>query len=373
MTYMIITKTQKEKYNRYIIEQYKDELASFDDLLGDGYDELSGLFYTVNKRYMYWFDNDPNVAVREKDILLRRRLFEIIKRIGPVMLKCTQVYENRGMLIDGVRSLEDIRYHLPDKPVIFVSNHGFHDDALATVLAANRHAYLLMGSLPLVFNTFDGYATSLIGEIIINRKSKKSRAATIPKAKRVLELGTDMIFFPEGGWNKTSELLSLELWKGVYALSCEAKCQVVPIVHYVRNMERLSKKEIIHTVVDAPISLWKMSEKEAMQSLRDNFATWTWRMMEKYGRSTRQIEMRGYDSSDIRWHHHLQERMKGVARYDSSIEKKADYRSPDIIRPEVAFEKIANINNISLCNVQSVLHAKQLMKQRMENDFQRLY
>ena len=49
---MIITKTQKEKYNRHIIEQYKDELASFDDLLEDGYDELSGLFYMINRRYM---------------------------------------------------------------------------------------------------------------------------------------------------------------------------------------------------------------------------------------------------------------------------------------------------------------------------------
>jgi hypothetical protein len=63
-------------------------------------------------------------------------------------------------------------------------------------------------------------------------------------------------------------------------------------------MEVLDKKNIIHTVVDDPIPLYTMQREEAIQYLRDNFASWTYKMMEKYGRSSREEELNGFYTYD---------------------------------------------------------------------------
>lgn len=365
----------KEHFFQQVCLKYQSALDSPADLIGDGYAGMSPLFYLLNKRYLHWLDNDPAVAVREKEIRFRKRFYPVLQAVGPGALKCTQVFENRRRLMDPSCAEADSPPTLPDDPVIFAANHGFHDDVLASVLAARRPVYIAWGSLPLLYNTFDGFASSLVGCVCLNRKSSASRKAFTAKALRAMEHGMSILAFPEGGWNKTSELLALSLWKGVYELSAASGCPVVPITHYVRDPEVLDKKNIIHTLVDEPLPLYDLPRQEALRLLRDTFASWTYTMAEAYGCSTREIEMRGHTTSDQRWHAHLQERMKGVTRYDSSIEKSADYRPKDVTRPEEVFASIANIQaeNITPQNVKMVLVARQLVRERQNSDFQRLY
>ena len=365
----------KEKYNQKVYERYKDCLNDISDLFGDGYDGMSNLFYLYNKRYLHWLDNDPEIAVSEKEILFRRRFYKVLQKIGPSALKCTQVFEDRKLLDDPTSTETDEGIVLPDKPVIFVSNHGFHDDVLATVLGSKRHGYFIWGSLPLLFNTFDGFASALVGGVCVNRNNKNSRSHSFAKALKVMDYGTDLYLYPEGGWNKTSERLVLDLWKGVYDISLAARCEVVPIVHYVRDAEVLNKKNIIHTVVDDPIKLYEMPRDEALTYLRDVLASWQYKMMERYGKSTREVEMQGFARADEKWHAHLKERMKGVARYDSNIEKHADYRPKTIVRPEDAFRAIAEIpdSHITPENARMILEARKLVAERDNSDFQRLY
>ena len=365
----------KEEYNKEVYEQYSDCLNDISDLFGDGYDGLSNLFYLWNRRYLHWLDNDSEKAVSEKEIHFRRKFYKVLQKIGPGALKCTQVFENRKLLDNPDSKEDDTPVVLPDKPVIFVSNHGFHDDVLATTIAARRHAYFLLGSLPLLYNTFDGFASALVGGVCVNRNHKKSRQSMLNKSLKAIEYGTDLIIFPEGGWNKTPNRPVLDLWQGVYLISKAAQCPVVPIVHYVRDMEILDKKNLIHTVIDDPIPLYEMPQKEALSYLREVLASWTWKMMERYGQSTRSAEMKGADSADERWDQLLKERLKGVARYDSQIEKKADYRPKDIARIEDVFEPVANVPNgrITTQNVNMILDARKLVRKYRDIDFQRKY
>lgn len=365
----------KEHFFQQVCLKYQSALDSPADLIGDGYTGMSPLFYLLNRRFLHWLDNDPAVAVSEKEIRFRKRFYPVLQAVGPGALKCTQVFENRQRLMDPSCDDADPLPQLPDGPVIFAANHGFHDDVLASVLAARRPVYIAWGSLPLLYNTFDGVASSLVGCVCLNRKSSASRKAFTAKALRAMEHGMSILAFPEGGWNKTSELLALPLWKGIYDLSVASGCPVVPITHYVRDPEVLSKKIIIHTVVDEPLPLFDLPRQEALRTLRDTFATWTYTMMEAYGRSTREIEMRGFPTSDQRWHTHLQERMKGVARYDSSIERQADYRPKNIVRPEDAFSPIAAIRaeNITPQNAKMVLAAQRLVQERQNSDYQKQY
>ena len=323
-----------------------------------------------------WFELDfkdnPDISIRESDILFRRKFYNILKLVGPGMLGCTQKIEKRSD-IDNNLSTNNDKIVLPNKPVIFAANHGFRDDVLATVLAAGRHGYIFWGSLPLFYNTFNGFASSLVGTVMVNRRSNSSKHASIDKSLKTMSYGADLIIFPEGGWNKTSEKLVLDLWRGIYLISKEGNYPVVPISHYVRDMEIVNKKNIIHTVVDEPIPMYEMSEKEALTYLRDILASWQYKMAELYGRSTREEEMKGFTSSDEKWHDHLNKRMKWVDRYDSEIEKQSELRRKEIVRPEDVFRPIANIKNVTSENILMKESAKKLVKQIESNDFQKLY
>ena len=59
--------------------------------------------------------------------------------------------------------------------------------------------------------------------------------------------------------------------------------------------------------------------------------------------------------------------------YDSSIEKTADYRPKDKVRCEDVFANVANIRNINSSNVNDVLYARELVRQRKKEDIQRRF
>ena len=364
----------KNKINQKVMVSYADALSSFDDLIGTGHEKMSAMFYLLNRYQLYCLSNDASVAVTEKFIARRRRIFQLIRLLGANMLACSQVIEDRDYINDPQKPSAAAKPpQLPDKPVIIVANHGFRDDVLATVLASDRHGVKLCGSLPMFYNTFNGFASSLIGDIVVNRRIKESRKASLEKAKRVLELGADLILFPEGGWNKTSEKLTLELWGGVYDISKATGCAVVPIVHYNREPEILDKKNIIHTVVDDPIPLYEMERPEALRYLRDVLSSWQYKMAEIYGRSTREEELKGFSNSNEKWRAHLAERMKVVDYYDAEIEKNSEYRPKTIVRAEDVFRPIAKIQNVTAQNVKDVLYAKELVKTIEESDWQKLF
>lgn len=361
----------KDQYKRDVCERYSDALTSFEDLIGTGCEDMSLMYYLLNRHWLYLLENDAAKSVPKRYIDFRRKLYPLIRLLGAKMLACAQVIEDRDAFDDNQeKQMSDSKLVLPDRPVIIVANHGFRDDVLATVLAANRHALKVCGSLPMFYNSFNGFASSLIGDILVNRRCKQSRQALIEKAKRVLDLGTDLIIFPEGGWNKTSEKITLDLWGGVYEIAKVTGCDVVPIVHYNRDPEVLSKSNTIHTVVGRPIPLYQMEKPEALRFLRDTLSTYQYIMMEKYGRSTREKEMQGFDTSHEKWEAHLTERMKAVEYYDVDVEKKSEYRPKHIVRPEGVFEPIAAIQNVNALNIQDVLFAKQILCEEKQRDYQ---
>ena len=365
----------KEQYKADVMERLDGALPDFANLLGTGKEKMSPMFWLINRHNLYLLDNNPDIAVTKKYIDKRRKLYNLVRALGSGMIACTQIIENKDYIDnpDSVSDNEPVTVNLPDKPVIIAANHGFRDDVLATVLAAGRHGITLWGSIPMFYNTFNGFASNLVGVFVVNRKSKSSRQSALAKTKKTIENGADLIIFPEGGWNKSCEKMALDLWKGVYDISKESKCDVVPIIHYNRELEVLDKKNIIHTIVDDPIPLYEMEKEEALIYLRDLFFSWQWKMAEIYGKSTRDEELKGFENSREKWAAHLTERMKVVDWYDADIEKNSEYRPKDKIRPEDVFRPIANIKNITARNVKDVIYAQSLVKTIEESDWQKLY
>lgn len=79
----------REPYNQKVFSKYSSALNTFDDLVGDGYDGMSSLFYCLNRRFLHWLDNAPDVAVSAKEIRFRKRFYKVLHTIGPNVLKCS--------------------------------------------------------------------------------------------------------------------------------------------------------------------------------------------------------------------------------------------------------------------------------------------
>ncbi len=365
----------KKNYLLKLEEKLEGKITSIEDLTAG--EDPTLLFYLLINSLDYLLDADPEKTISKEGIAARKRIHFIIDKLGPLFLGNPQVIEDRMFLADQSDDLildAKNAVVLPDEPVIWVANHGFKDDILASVLAAKRHAYVLLASLPHAYNSFDGVTAWLNGTIITNRKVQTSRKAVIDKCKKVLENGSDVLIFMEGVWNKTPEKLVLDLYPGAYKLAKETGYKIVPITHYIKDPAGIKdKSNIIHTVIDHPIDVSDMSQEEALSLIRDNHATWTYLMMDKYGRSTRDEILNGFANADEAWEYELARRRQTVGKYDETIEMSADFRNKKIARPEEVWEVIANIDNVTSANAADFAFAKQLVKREKRRDFQRRF
>ena len=91
----------------------------------------------------------------------------------------------------------------------------------------------------------------------------------MPKAVRAMEMGADLFIFPEGVWNKSPNDLLIDFWPGVYRIAKETGADIIPMVHYVTDPSKKTKDNIIHTVVDDPISISHLTEEEALELLKE--------------------------------------------------------------------------------------------------------
>lgn len=400
--------TEKELYNliqagfsdkqiafiKESVYKYRNYLSSFTDLIGDN-KAPSKLFLYNMKHYGYLLQDDPNKVINKKAVLIRKYISgQIIKKVGPIFLASKQIFENRKKLLKNSNE-KDNEIIVPKDSVLWTPNHHFRDDALSTLIAAKRPSYMVFGSLPEFYNTFNGILGNLEGVLIVNRKVKSSRKALEPKIDKAISLGADVFLCAEGVWNKTPNQHILDTWHAVYRRAVENGTKVIPIVHYVYDPSRIIDKRInpIHTVVDEPIDFTHFSEEAGLKYYRDVMSTWYYLMAEKYGKTTREELMEYYANRALNYNEELKKEdfdqkkitaheawkiflldlMTTADWYDSSIELNADYRDKTIIRPEDAFYNIANIKNTTSENVWDVLEAKKLVKTRKSEDYQRRF
>lgn len=349
-----------------ILEEYENELANESDLLAD--QDATALFFILVKLFGYLLKDDPDKTISKNGVKIRKIINYVIKKIGPSFLMVPQVFEDRN---DLTGSNKYTKIEVPTSPTIWAANHAFKDDTLASILAIERNAYIIFGSLPQFYNTIDGLTAWLNGVIMTNRKVKNSKAASLEKAKKAVEYGADIMMFPEGVWNKTSEKLLLNFWPGIYKIAVENNMKVIPVVHYLKDCsETKTPDNVIHTVVDDPIDLTKMSEKNGLEYLREVMGTWYYLILEKYGKTTREEEMLGYSNSVKKWEHELNKRVETAARYDYQIETTADYIDFNQLELFNTWNDIANIKNINANNIHQVIYAKTKVKQIQESNFQ---
>lgn len=339
-----------------IISDLGDTVTGPADFFGEA--KPSFLFYPMVKLLRPLLSCDPDKMISKTSIRIRKILHPILLRLLPAFMKYKQVIERKT--------------EIPQEPVIWCPTHCFEDDIAASIGAA-RHAYILFGSIPALFNRLDGVGAYVNGVVICNRKVKTSKWAAVEASKRLLDMGLDMLVFPEGVWNKTPDKLLLDFWPGAYRLAKENNRKIVPVIHYLADPHKKYKGNVIHTVIADPISMDGLDEQEGQALLRDTMATWYYYLMEKYGQSTREELLNGFESADDAWESYIAMHTGCVKYYDREIELCADYRPKQVVRPEDVWQSVANIQNVHAGNAAHVRYARELVAREKRRDFQRRF
>ena len=358
----------EEQRIRKSIACFGDTITSSTDFLGES--KPSMLFYLMVRLLRPLLSCDPDRMVSASSVRIRRILHPVLLKLLPLFLEYRQVFESKNALL-GIDA-PDAPLELTEEPVIWCSNHGFKDDIAASI-GTTRHAYLLFGSLPMFLNSFDGVGAYVNGVVPCNRKVKASKSASAEASRRLLNMGVDMLMFPEGVWNKTPDKLMLDLWPGAYRLAKETGSRIIPVIHYLADPHKKYKGNVIHTVIADPISMDGLDEKEGCSLLRDTMATWFFLMMEKYGQTTRKELLNGFDSADDAWEDYMAMHTACVKYYDKEIELRADYRPKDIVHPEDVWRRVANIRNAHAGNAIHIQYARQLVTREERRHFQRRF
>lgn len=346
----------EEQRIKKIISDLGDTVTGSADFFGDAKPSL--LFWPMVKLLYPLLSCDPDKMISNTSIRVRKILHPILLKLLPAFLEYKQVIERK---ID-----------IPQEPVIWCPTHCFKDDVAASIGTA-RHAYVLFGSFPMFFNTLDGVGAYINGVAMCNRKVKASKLASMEAAKRLLNMDMDMLVFPEGVWNKTPDKLILPLWPGAYRLAKDTGCKIVPVIHYLADPHKKYEGNVIHTIIADPISMEGLDEQEGEALLRDTMATWYYYLMEKYGQSTHEELLNGFESADDAWESYIAMHTGCVKYYDREIELCADYRPKQVVRPEDVWQSVANIQNVHAGNAAHVKYARELVAREKRRDFQRRF
>ena len=284
-----------------------------------------------NKFLEKYLDYAPEKVVSKKGVVIRKMISPVLRFVVPFVTPNSKLTVVR-------------RAKLPKQPVIFAATHGFREDVEHTVVMAGRQAYMLNGVPKQLFNSFDGITAWLAGMVIIDRTDKESRASSIDKLVRVLKLGSSVIMYPEGTWNKSPNELVSGLFPGIYDVAQKSGALVAPIATY-----RNGKKA--YGITEEAFDICQYSREEGIQILRDKMATMQYELIEKYGVANRDDFPYG-EAADKYWTNFIDGLMAEVEFYDYEVELHTKYRPKGITSPKDAFafmeELVPNKNNLFL-------------------------
>lgn len=303
-----------------------------------------------NKFLYYLKSNDSTKVLSKSGIRFRQIINPTIRKIAPLTSKYKLQVERRAQMPT-------------DKPIIYAPTHGFKDDTLFSIVTIDDNAYILFGSLPQFYNTFDGITAWLNGSIIVDRKDKDSRRASKNKMEKAIELGANLMVYPEGVWNKTQNLPMLKLYPGIYDVAKKTGAYVAPVATHLEG-------DKCYSILGEAFDISQYNQEEGLRILRDKMASLKWELMEKYSTTTRrELELQSRDG-DIKnyWKDYLDYLISEVDCYDTEIENTAHYIDRNEANIEDVFEVFNNVE-VTKENAAVVLNAQKILSKNRENRY----
>lgn len=153
-------------------------------------------------------------------------LLRVPNRPGGVYDQSARSWARRLLAVAGVEVRLIGAARVPDRPVVYASNHQSWFDILA--LAANIPTTVrFVSKIELSRVPILGTAMRRAGHIFVDRGNRQQAFAAYEEVSGVIRDGMSAIVFPEGTRSRTGELQSLK--KGPFVLAIAAQVPVVPV------------------------------------------------------------------------------------------------------------------------------------------------
>ena len=132
------------------------------------------------------------------------------------------------LTLSGCRFTVTGKHHFKDiGPAIVICNHNSLIDVPVSTPFLPR-ANKTIAKKSFVYVPIFGWIYQF-GSVIVDRKNDQSRRNSFEDMKRVLNSGLDMLIYPEGTRNKTSEPLK-SFYDGAFKLAVDTQKPIIPVV-----------------------------------------------------------------------------------------------------------------------------------------------
>lgn len=238
--------------------------------------------YYMNKRLEKYENNVPL-----KGINLRKNIHRL-----PLSL----VELDRKMTKETVNVINDGRIKT-QRPKIYACTHIGGNDIQRVFEAIKEHAYLFLGDPKGIYKDISGLLLFLNGTINMETKDKKDRYIAKQRALELLNKDGNLLIFPEGAWNITSNLLVMDLYKGAVLMARETGADIIPVA-----IEQYDSDFYVSIGKNIQINEYNnLNLNELNLMLRDKLATEKWRIIERHyqKRDTINIEEKEFAQSIV--------------------------------------------------------------------------
>lgn len=164
----------------------------------------------------------------------------------------------------------------PRGPYIYAFNHSNSADIPMACRAIGHHCKVLIGKQPLYLS--DRLFFWLNGAIWVDRKNKHDMHRVKEELVNHLRKMESVIWFPEGTWNLTDNLLMLPMKWGIIDVAQKSEAKIVPIV-----LEYDKRSNMCIALSGETIDPDGCTLSEGITLLRDSMAALRWALWEEKG------------------------------------------------------------------------------------------
>lgn len=198
---------------------------------------------------------------------------EARKKIHNILLNLIKI--DRKLEKEELEVIND-RRKIIKKPIIYACTHVGGNDVQRTFEALKDHSYLFIGDLEGMYKDLLGLILYLNGAVCLETKEKKDRFIAKQRAIELLNQNGNLLIYPEGAWNVTSNLPVMKLYKGAVEMALETGAEIVPVA-----IEQYNEKFYVN--IGENIDIDSNDVDVINQRLRDELATLKWEIWERLG------------------------------------------------------------------------------------------
>lgn len=240
------------------------------------------------KMFEAGIDHEERLLREEKfnELYFKTRRREETNALGKMSLKTRKKLHGLILMIYTIKNhLSGFSYKIiknesikTERPIIYAVTHIGKFDIEVVSEAIKEHYYLLSGDYEHLQGTVDAKFLAVNGVIYFNEKVKADRMSVSDRMVEHLKLGGNLMYFPEGTWNLTSELPVLPCYWGIVEIAQRSNAIIVPIA-----AEQYGKHFKINIGRNFDMQKWgndNIEKANAINTLRDVLATLKWEIWE---------------------------------------------------------------------------------------------